>query len=73
MEFQTKIILLSFVMTVVLAFIIIPILKKLKIGQIEREEGPQSHLGKKGTPTMGGIIIAARHNCRNNRRIYILL
>ena len=57
MEFQTKIILLSFVMTVVLAFIIIPILKKLKIGQIERVEGPQSHLKKQGTPTMGGIIM----------------
>ena len=57
MEFQTKIILLSFAITIVLAFIIIPILKKLKIGQIERVEGPQSHLKKQGTPTMGGIII----------------
>ena len=37
---------------------LIPILKKFKIGQIERDDGPQSHLGKKGTPTMGGIIIA---------------
>ena len=44
MEVQTKIILLSFAITIVLAFIIIPILKKLKIGQIERVEGPQSHL-----------------------------
>ena len=57
MEFQTKIILLSFAITIVLAFIIIPILKKLKIGQIERVEGPQSHLKKQGTPTMGGIMI----------------
>ena len=57
MEFQTKIILLSFAITIVLAFIIIPILKKLKIGQIERVEGPQSHLKKQGTPTMGGIIM----------------
>ena len=47
MEFQTKIILLSFAITIVLAFIIIPILKKLKIGQIERVEGPQSHLKSK--------------------------
>ena len=57
MEFQTKIILLSFVATVILSFIIIPLLKKLKVGQIEREDGPQSHLKKQGTPTMGGIIM----------------
>lgn len=57
MEFQTKIILLSFAITIVLAFIIIPILKKLKIGQIERDDGPASHLKKQGTPTMGGIIM----------------
>jgi len=33
------------------------ILKKLKVGQIERDDGPQSHLKKQGTPTMGGIIM----------------
>ena len=38
--------------------IIIPILRKLKVGQIERTDGPQSHLQKQGTPTMGGIIMA---------------
>jgi phospho-N-acetylmuramoyl-pentapeptide-transferase len=38
--------------------IIVPILKKLKVGQIEREDGPESHLTKQGTPTMGGVIIA---------------
>ena len=32
-------------------------LKKLKVGQIERDDGPKSHLKKQGTPTMGGIII----------------
>ena len=57
MEFQTKIILLSFAISIIVAFIIIPILKKLKVGQIERQEGPQSHLKKQGTPTMGGIIM----------------
>jgi len=31
-------------------------LRKLKLGQHIREEGPQSHLSKGGTPTMGGII-----------------
>ena len=58
MSFQLKILLLSFVFSVVFALIIIPILKKLKVGQIERTEGPQSHLKKEGTPTMGGIIMA---------------
>ncbi len=57
MQYQNKILLLSFVATVVLALIIIPILRKLKVGQIEREEGPKSHLKKQGTPTMGGIIM----------------
>lgn len=57
MEFQTKIVLLSFVTSIVIAFVIIPILKKLKVGQIERREGPQSHLKKQGTPTMGGTIM----------------
>ena len=56
MNFQTIILLISFVVTIVLALIIIPILKKINIGQIEREDGPKSHLKKQGTPTMGGII-----------------
>ena len=57
MEFQTKLLLISFVITIVLGIIILPVLKKLKVGQIERSDGPQSHLKKQGTPTMGGIII----------------
>lgn len=57
MEFQVKVLFLSFVLTVILSFIIIPILRKLKVGQMERDDGPQSHLKKQGTPTMGGIII----------------
>ena len=57
MNLQTiSIIIISFVVTIILASIIIPILKKIKIGQIEREDGPKSHLKKQGTPTMGGII-----------------
>ena len=40
------------------ALVVLPILKKLKVGQIEREDGPQSHLSKQGTPTMGGVILA---------------
>lgn len=47
---------IAFVITVVLAKIFIPELKKLKIGQNIRGEGPKSHQKKQGTPTMGGII-----------------
>ncbi len=57
MDFQIKVLLLSFFITVILALIIIPILKKLKIGQNERDDGPESHMKKQGTPTMGGVII----------------
>lgn len=57
MSFQVKILLLSFVVSTVISMIVIPILRRLKVGQSEREEGPQSHLSKKGTPTMGGIIL----------------
>lgn len=53
MEVGTNILLISFAVSVVLGLIIIPILKKLKVGQIERDDGPQSHLKKQGTPTMG--------------------
>ena len=48
--------LISFFTTIIVALIIIPILKKVKVGQIERDDGPKSHLKKQGTPTMGGII-----------------
>lgn len=34
----------------------VPLLKALKAGQIVREDGPQAHLKKTGTPTMGGIF-----------------
>ncbi len=57
MEFQTKTIIFSIIASFVLSIFIIPILRKLKIGQMERREGPKSHLKKQGTPTMGGIIM----------------
>ena len=57
MKIETSVLFLSFFVAIVLGMIIIPMLKKLKIGQIERDDGPQSHLKKQGTPTMGGIII----------------
>ncbi len=57
MKIQIIYLLLSFVLTAILGKIIIPILKKLKVGQSEREDGPRSHLRKQGTPTMGGIMM----------------
>lgn len=51
------IIVISFLITMILGFIIIPMLKKFDVSQSIREDGPQSHLSKSGTPTMGGIII----------------
>ena len=47
---------LSFIVSIVLGPIIIPMLTKLKFGQNIRKEGPQSHLKKAGTPTIGGLI-----------------
>src|SRR5699024_7771872 len=57
MSFQIKILLLSFAASTIISLIVITILRKLKVGQSEREDGPQSHLKKKGTPTMGGLIL----------------
>lgn len=50
---------ISFLVSVVLCPIIIPFLRKLKFGQTVRDEGPESHLKKNGTPTMGGLVILA--------------
>jgi len=47
----------SFVFTAIIGKIIIPILKKLKVAQSERQDGPRTHLRKQGTPTMGGIMM----------------
>ena len=54
---ETDALVISFIATIILGFIIIPILKKLKIGQVVRDDGPKEHLRKTGTPTMGGIIM----------------
>ena len=53
-------VIISFLISVVFCPILIPFLRKLKFGQTEREEGPQSHLKKNGTPTMGGLVILAK-------------
>ena len=50
-------VLISFALCVIMGPVIIPILRRLKMGQTEREDGVKSHLKKAGTPTMGGVII----------------
>lgn len=47
---------LALLLTVVLMPIFIPLLKRMKFGQSIREEGPESHMKKTGTPTMGGLV-----------------
>ncbi len=50
-------VLISFAISVLLSPIFIPFLKKIKFSQFVRDDGPQSHLKKTGTPTMGGVVI----------------
>lgn len=50
-------ILISFALSALAGPLMIPILKRLKVGQTVREEGPRTHLLKSGTPTMGGLLI----------------
>ena len=67
MKISTEVIialLASFAISVVLSPIIIPFLKRLKIGQTERTEGVQSHLEKAGTPTR------AHFSYRNKQRLF---
>lgn len=51
-------VIISFAISAVLGPIVIPFLRRLKVGQTERKE-LESHLKKNGTPTMGGIMILA--------------
>ena len=48
--------LIAFFITLILGPGLIKFLHRLKFGQFIREEGPESHLKKSGTPTMGGIL-----------------
>ena len=50
---------ISFAVTSLLGFVIIPYLRKLKFGQTILEEGPKWHKEKQGTPTMGGVMMVA--------------
>lgn len=57
MNTQMLNLIVAFIATIILGAIIVPKLRKLKIGQMVRDDGPKSHLKKAGTPTMGGIIL----------------
>ncbi len=50
-------VLTSFIIALAAGYVGVPLLKRLKLGQQIRDDGPQTHLSKAGTPTMGGIII----------------
>lgn len=57
MKLQMLIFLGAYILGILLSLIVLPYLKKLKVGQVVRDDGPKSHLKKAGTPTMGGIVI----------------
>lgn len=50
------IVIIAFLLSLILGKLLLPLLRKLKIGQVVRDDGPKEHLKKAGTPTMGGII-----------------
>lgn len=54
---MTQALVLSFIISIILGKYTIEILNKRRIKQIQRLEGPESHLSKGGTPTMGGIFV----------------
>ena len=53
-------IIIAFAISAMLCPVVIPFLHKLKFGQQVRDDGPQAHLKKQGTPTMGGLVILTR-------------
>ncbi|MBM7583307.1 phospho-N-acetylmuramoyl-pentapeptide-transferase [Caldicoprobacter guelmensis] len=56
MESLIYTVIISFVLTLAVGVFAIPVLRRLKFGQYVRQEGPQAHFKKAGTPTMGGVI-----------------
>lgn len=48
---------IAFIISIILGPIMIPLLRKIKVSQNVRDDGPESHLKKTGTPTMGGLFI----------------
>lgn len=70
----------SFILAVIASPLLIPVLRRMKFGQQIRGEGPQSHLKKAGTPTMGGIVIMLaftlaflKFSTTQNTEFYVLL
>jgi phospho-N-acetylmuramoyl-pentapeptide-transferase len=53
----------ALILSVMLGPVMIRWLQKLQIGQTVRDDGPESHLSKSGTPTMGGVLIVATILC----------
>ena len=57
MNTQTSNLVIAFIATFILGLFIMPILRRFKVGQIVRDDGPKEHLKKQGTPTMGGVVL----------------
>lgn len=57
MNTQTSNLVIAFIATFILGLFIMPILRRFKVGQIVRDDGPKEHLKKQGTPTMGGVVM----------------
>jgi hypothetical protein len=72
MNLNLQIIIKTFILTIVVGFIVVPILKKLKVGQIVRTDGPTSHLGKKRNTNYGRNNHANIAYYSDSWRIYIL-
>lgn len=79
--FAISLLMIAYFLTVLMLPRLIKYLHELKFGQAIREEGPQSHMHKKGTPTMGGIsfiiaiiisLIVAMFLDSSNIQYYIL-
>ena len=79
--FAISLLLVAYFLTVLMLPRLIKYLHVLKFGQAIREEGPQSHMHKKGTPTMGGIsfiiaivisLIVAMFLDSSNIKYYVL-
>lgn len=59
MRYYASVVILAFLATLLMGILLIPWLRRLKLGQTVREDGPKSHLSKTGTPTMGGMLFLA--------------
>lgn len=59
MRYYASVVILAFLATLLMGILLIPWLRRLKLGQTVREDGPKSHLSKTGTPIMGGMLFLA--------------